>query len=136
LFSCRNYNPIERRGKGLKDRNTKGSQKNPKSLQTNNMHNPGSGDTVGLNKASGQLVSPIFISLFASKLSMFLTFHPSHCCLLFAAIGFRQGKTYGAAGGGDSSGEVQALSKEVLSLLTLGSHYSFFCVYIQNVSSP
>jgi hypothetical protein len=117
----------------MKDRNPKGSQKNPKSLQTNNMHNPGSGDTVGLNKASGQLISLIFYSLFAPKLSMFLTFHPSHCCLLFVAIGFRQGKTYAAAGGADSAGEVQALSKEVLAL---GSHYSFFCVYIQNVSSP
>ncbi|KAF3944995.1 hypothetical protein ACB098_04G109600 [Castanea mollissima] len=48
-----NYNPVERRCKGVKDRNPKGSQKNPRSLQTNNMHNHGSGDTVGLNKASG-----------------------------------------------------------------------------------
>jgi RP/EB family microtubule-associated protein len=48
-----NYNPVERRCKGVKDRNPKGSQKNPRSLQTNNMHNPGSGDTVGLKKASG-----------------------------------------------------------------------------------
>ncbi|XP_062168347.1 microtubule-associated protein RP/EB family member 1A [Alnus glutinosa] len=77
-----NYNPIERRSKGVKDRNPKGSQKNPKSLQTNNTHNPASGDTAGLNKASG----------------------------------FRQGKTYAAAGGADSSGEVQALSKEISDL--------------------
>lgn len=59
-MSYRNYNPVERRCKGVKDRNPKGSQKNPRSLQTNNMHNHGSGDTVGLNKASGELVSPLF----------------------------------------------------------------------------
>jgi hypothetical protein len=47
----------------VKDRNPKGSQKNPKSLQTNNTHNPASGDTAGLNKASGQLVSPIYFSV-------------------------------------------------------------------------
>ncbi|KAG6635438.1 microtubule-associated protein RP/EB family member 1A isoform X1 [Carya illinoinensis] len=48
-----NYNPVERRGKGVKERNPKGSQKHPKSLQTNNMDNPGSDDTSGLDKALG-----------------------------------------------------------------------------------
>ncbi|KAB1199304.1 Microtubule-associated protein RP/EB family member 1A [Morella rubra] len=48
-----NYNPIERRSKGVKDRNPRASQKNPKSLQTNNMYNSGPDDTIGLNKASG-----------------------------------------------------------------------------------
>ncbi len=48
----------------MKDQNPKGSQKNPRSLQTNNMHNPGAGDTVGLNKASGQLVSPFYFFIF------------------------------------------------------------------------
>ncbi|KAF5477017.1 hypothetical protein F2P56_003698 [Juglans regia] len=48
-----NYNPVERRGKGVKERNPKGSQKHPKSLQTNNMDNPGSDDTIGLDKALG-----------------------------------------------------------------------------------
>ncbi|KAG6632947.1 microtubule-associated protein RP/EB family member 1A-like [Carya illinoinensis] len=77
-----NYNPVDRRIKGVKDRNPKGSQKIPKSLQTNNMHNPVSGDTVGLDRASG----------------------------------FRQGKTYAAAGGTNSSREVQALSEEIAAL--------------------
>lgn len=77
-----NYDPIERRSKGVKDRNPKGSQKNPRSLQANNMHNTGAGDTVGVNKATG----------------------------------FKQGKTYAAAGGADSSGEVEALSKEIADL--------------------
>ncbi|KAF3437762.1 hypothetical protein FNV43_RR20518 [Rhamnella rubrinervis] len=40
-----NYNPLERRTKGGKERNPKGYQKNSKSLQSNNMHNPGYGDT-------------------------------------------------------------------------------------------
>jgi hypothetical protein len=44
----------------------------------------------------------------------FKTFHHSHCCLLLVAIGFKQRKTCAAPGGGDSSGEVQALSQEVL----------------------
>ncbi|KAL3575234.1 hypothetical protein D5086_023335 [Populus alba] len=48
-----NYNPVERRSKGGKDRNSKGSQKTTKSLRANNMHNSASGDTVDLNKMSG-----------------------------------------------------------------------------------
>ncbi|KAJ6418387.1 hypothetical protein OIU84_001708 [Salix udensis] len=48
-----NYNPVERRSKGGKDRNSKGSQKTTKSLHANNMHNSASGDTVDLNKMSG-----------------------------------------------------------------------------------
>ncbi|KAJ6749154.1 MICROTUBULE-ASSOCIATED PROTEIN RP/EB FAMILY MEMBER 1B [Salix purpurea] len=48
-----NYNPVERRIKGGKDRNSKGSQKTTKSLHANNMHNSASGDTVDLNKMSG-----------------------------------------------------------------------------------
>ncbi|XP_040987126.1 microtubule-associated protein RP/EB family member 1B isoform X1 [Juglans microcarpa x Juglans regia] len=48
-----NYNPVERRGKGVKERNPKGSQKHPKSLQTSNMDNPGSDDTIDLDKALG-----------------------------------------------------------------------------------
>ncbi|EEF52160.1 conserved hypothetical protein [Ricinus communis] len=47
----RNYNPVERRIKGGKDRNSKGCQKTSKSLQSNNMHN--SGEPVGLSKMSG-----------------------------------------------------------------------------------
>ncbi|KAL5544443.1 hypothetical protein UlMin_008227 [Ulmus minor] len=42
-----NYNPVERRTKGGKERSSKGYQKNPKSLQSNNMHNPGSGPKQG-----------------------------------------------------------------------------------------
>ncbi|XP_009369316.2 microtubule-associated protein RP/EB family member 1A [Pyrus x bretschneideri] len=77
-----NYNPVERRCKGGKDRHPKGAQKISKSLQASNLHNPGTGDTVGLNKTSGP----------------------------------RQGKPYAAAGGANSSGEIQALSKEITDL--------------------
>lgn len=52
--SCRNYNPVERRCKGGKERSSRGSQKISKSLQTNNMHNAGSGD-IGHSKISGCL---------------------------------------------------------------------------------
>ncbi|KAJ4712134.1 Microtubule-associated protein RP/EB [Melia azedarach] len=48
-----NYNPVERRSKGGKERSSKGGQKISKSLQTNNMHNTGSGDTIGHHKTSG-----------------------------------------------------------------------------------
>ncbi|KAL2244250.1 microtubule-associated protein RP/EB family member 1B [Sesamum indicum] len=48
-----NYNPMERRTKGGKEKNLKGSQKNFKSLQTNNSLNPGSCDGTGSNKISG-----------------------------------------------------------------------------------
>lgn len=43
-----NYNPVERRGKGGKERNSRGSQKNAKSFQTNNA---GSGDAAGLRNS-------------------------------------------------------------------------------------
>ncbi|KAM0972985.1 hypothetical protein ACFX13_016634 [Malus domestica] len=46
-------NPVERRSKGGKDRHPKGAQKISKSLQSSNLHNPGSGDAIGLNKTSG-----------------------------------------------------------------------------------
>ncbi|KAB2633502.1 microtubule-associated protein RP/EB family member 1A [Pyrus ussuriensis x Pyrus communis] len=77
-----NYNPVERRCKGGKDRHPRGAQKISKSLQASNLHNPGTGDTVGLNKTSGPT----------------------------------QGKPYAAAGGANSSGEIQALSKEITDL--------------------
>ncbi|OAY31017.1 microtubule-associated protein RP/EB family member 1A [Manihot esculenta] len=48
-----NYNPVERRIKGGKDRNSKGGQKTSKSLQSNNLHNSSSGNSVGLSKISG-----------------------------------------------------------------------------------
>uniref|UniRef100_A0A6N2LH37 Calponin-homology (CH) domain-containing protein n=1 Tax=Salix viminalis TaxID=40686 RepID=A0A6N2LH37_SALVM len=49
-----NYNPSERRTKGGRDRNSRGSQKTTKSLQASNVHNSASGYTVDLNKMSGQ----------------------------------------------------------------------------------
>ncbi|KAJ6970307.1 hypothetical protein D5086_028223 [Populus alba] len=49
-----NYNPLERRSKGGRDRNSRGSQKTTKSQQASNMHNSASGYTVDLNKMSGQ----------------------------------------------------------------------------------
>lgn len=48
-----NYNPVERRGKGGKERTLKGCNKSSKSLQANNMHGPGSGDSALLNKTCG-----------------------------------------------------------------------------------
>lgn len=48
-----NYNPVERRSKVGKDRNFKGSNKNSKSLQANNLHHQGSVDGMGVNKTSG-----------------------------------------------------------------------------------
>ncbi|CAA7027805.1 unnamed protein product [Microthlaspi erraticum] len=48
-----NYNPVERRSKGGKERSVKGTNKMPKSLQTNNNHAPPNSSLVGLSKASG-----------------------------------------------------------------------------------
>ncbi|KAK9669264.1 hypothetical protein RND81_13G120300 [Saponaria officinalis] len=48
-----NYDPVERRCKGGKERSVKTCLKSSKSLQTNNMHNIGSGDRVGVRKTSG-----------------------------------------------------------------------------------
>lgn len=46
---------MERRSKGGKERNIKGTQKNSKSWQANVLHNPGGGDGIPLNKTTGQL---------------------------------------------------------------------------------
>lgn len=54
-----NYNPVERRCKGGKERSSRGSQKISKSLQTNNMHNAGSGD-IGHSKISGPRQAKIY----------------------------------------------------------------------------
>lgn len=54
--SSRNYNPVDRRSKGGKERCSKGSHRISKSLQANNLNNSGSGEGMGLNKTSGQLL--------------------------------------------------------------------------------
>lgn len=76
-----NYNPVERRSKGGKDRNPKGLHKNSK-LQANNSHNLGCGDGIDLNKTSGP----------------------------------KLGRSSSVSSGANSSGEVQALSKEITDL--------------------
>ncbi|CAI9757530.1 unnamed protein product [Fraxinus pennsylvanica] len=48
-----NYNPVERRCKGGKERSIKGAQKMSKSLQSNNYSHSGLGDGIGNNKLSG-----------------------------------------------------------------------------------
>ncbi|XP_038724369.1 microtubule-associated protein RP/EB family member 1A-like isoform X2 [Tripterygium wilfordii] len=52
-----NYNPVERRSKGGKDRSSKGSQKITKSLQANNMHNSGSGPKQAKTGAGGDVAN-------------------------------------------------------------------------------
>ncbi|GMP33494.1 hypothetical protein CsSME_00006790 [Camellia sinensis var. sinensis] len=49
-----NYDPVERRSKGGKERYPKGSYKNSKSLQANNLHNSGSGCGIGLGETFGK----------------------------------------------------------------------------------
>ncbi|KAF5957632.1 hypothetical protein HYC85_004857 [Camellia sinensis] len=49
-----NYDPVERRSKGGKERYPKGSYKNSKSLQANNLHNSGSGCGIGLGTKQGK----------------------------------------------------------------------------------
>ncbi|XP_010515075.1 PREDICTED: microtubule-associated protein RP/EB family member 1A-like [Camelina sativa] len=48
-----NYNPVERRSRGGKERSVKGVNKIPKSLQTNNNHPSSNSSSIGLTKASG-----------------------------------------------------------------------------------
>ncbi|XP_010550609.1 PREDICTED: microtubule-associated protein RP/EB family member 1B isoform X2 [Tarenaya hassleriana] len=87
-----NYNPVERRSRGGKERSLKCSTKTSKSLQTNNMHNPGT----------------------------------------------KQGKGHtAAAGGSNSSAEVQALSKELtemkLSLDLLEKERDFYFSKLRDI---
>ncbi|OIW18491.1 hypothetical protein TanjilG_13243 [Lupinus angustifolius] len=74
-----NYNPVERRDRGGKDRNLKGSLRSSK---TNITNNTGSGNTISSNRTSGA----------------------------------KQFRSSGAAGGANSSAEIQALSKEITEL--------------------
>ncbi|PWA38146.1 end binding protein 1B [Artemisia annua] len=53
-----NYNPLERRNKGGKERNIMSSQKSSKSLQTNNSQNRASGDKMNLPKINGTKQKP------------------------------------------------------------------------------
>ncbi|CAA3007983.1 microtubule-associated protein RP/EB family member 1A isoform X1 [Olea europaea var. sylvestris] len=101
-----NYNPMERRCKGGKERNIKGSQKISKSLQTNNSFISGSGDELGNNKIYGQPTPYLF--------SVILTFSTSHSCSIYIDIGIKQGKS--TSGNFNSSVEIQALSKEMTNL--------------------
>lgn len=57
--SSRNYDPVERRCKGAKEKNSKCSQKGSKSLQTNNFPGVGSDNGTGTNNF-GELVSLYF----------------------------------------------------------------------------
>ena len=56
-YYFRNYNPLERRNKGGKERNIMASQKSSKSLQTNNSQNRTSGDKMNLPKINGELIT-------------------------------------------------------------------------------
>ncbi|KAK6920857.1 EB1, C-terminal [Dillenia turbinata] len=54
-----NYNPVERRSKGCKERSSRNSQKSSKSLQANNSHNHSSGDGTGTTNISGTMQGKI-----------------------------------------------------------------------------
>ncbi|KAK3226712.1 hypothetical protein Dsin_006574 [Dipteronia sinensis] len=108
-----NYNPVERRSKGGKERCSKGSQKISKSLQSNNMHNTGSGDA-GHNKTSGCLEPLYFLYPFVSYFLLLINSY--HCRVMHVVVGPRQGKTYAAAGGANALEDIQALSKEITDL--------------------
>ncbi|XP_024976483.1 microtubule-associated protein RP/EB family member 1A-like isoform X1 [Cynara cardunculus var. scolymus] len=58
-----NYNPLERRSKACKERNFKASQKNSKSLQTNNSQNPGSGEGMNIHKITGTKQKPSAVAV-------------------------------------------------------------------------
>lgn len=58
-----NYNPLERRSKACKERNFKASQKNSKSLQTNNSQNPGSGEGMNIQKITGTKQKPSAVAV-------------------------------------------------------------------------
>ncbi|GMJ13770.1 microtubule end binding protein EB1A, ARABIDOPSIS THALIANA MICROTUBULE END BINDING PROTEIN EB1A [Hibiscus trionum] len=45
-----NYDPVERRLKGGKEKNSKGYHRSSKSLEANSFHNSASGDAAGINK--------------------------------------------------------------------------------------
>jgi len=56
---CRNYNPVERRSRGGREKSVKGSSKISKSLQTNNMHHP---PVATSNKPAGMPLNLLLLS--------------------------------------------------------------------------
>lgn len=71
----RNYNPVERRCKGGKDRNLKSSLKSSKPQQTNVNHIPGSGNTLSSNRTSGSHLNFFYPKLFPFFLCYLLFSH-------------------------------------------------------------
>ncbi|XAR50068.1 hypothetical protein NMG60_11004294 [Bertholletia excelsa] len=64
-----NYNPVERRSKGGKERYLRVCNKFSKSLQANNSQNSGSGDQVGLDKTSGMKQGKVGASAVGANVS-------------------------------------------------------------------
>ncbi|XP_071702353.1 microtubule-associated protein RP/EB family member 1A-like [Rutidosis leptorrhynchoides] len=58
-----NYNPVDRRSKVCKERQFKTSQKNSKSLQTNNSQNSGTGDRQNIPKTTGTMQKPSAVAV-------------------------------------------------------------------------
>jgi len=67
-FFSRNYNPVERRNSKGGNRNVKGL-KGSKSLQTNTMNHPGSGDSLSMNRTFG-----LFMGVFEFEFQLFCSF--------------------------------------------------------------
>ncbi|KAF1892759.1 hypothetical protein Lal_00042653 [Lupinus albus] len=115
-----NYNPVERRRKGGKDRSSK-ILKSAKSLPANTLNISGSGETLSPNKACGMVLGD-----FDPKAFYKWFFHVSRFLLgvyvflfwvvIFLSVVPKQLRSNRGAGGANSTTEVQALSKQVTDL--------------------
>ncbi|KAK9107664.1 hypothetical protein Syun_023675 [Stephania yunnanensis] len=99
-----NYNPVERRCKGGKERNPRGAQRVAKSLQADNV----------ANLALGEDTGPINIVTAADTISTFICLVIR--MLLYIDTGPKQGRMFSMSGRDDSASEIQALSEQVSDL--------------------
>ncbi|KAK9119316.1 hypothetical protein Scep_017409 [Stephania cephalantha] len=99
-----NYNPVERRCKGGKERNPRGAQRVAKSLQADNV----------ANLALGEETGPINIVTAADTISTFICLVIR--MLLYIDTGPKQGRMCSMSGRDDSASEIQALSEQVSDL--------------------
>ena len=127
----RNYNPVERRSKGGKDRHPKG-QKASKSLQANTSFNSGSSDAMGLNKtSSGQLIKRDHKNSAPSLRTWFHHYVRATliCSPILLITGPRQGKTVSVVSGLDSREDVQAIIKEAICFLDFCLPSWYLCFF-------
>lgn len=86
----RNYNPVERRSKGCKERSLKGSNKSSKSLQANRLSSANSADGGTLNLFDTMCITKVLISEASSVPLWFIGVLCSHTVMIKSIQGLKR----------------------------------------------